>query len=172
MSEETLPWSSRETILRTVVDAHENIVSISLVDTTGREKVKIFNPLLLEKEPGLLNFKSDETFKLMLEKKQNQIMSNLYFYESKDPRLNLFHRLNERFSLLIVLSLKTLWAQLNEIHIGKTGYAFLVNQKGKIIAHPDKEKFWTEAATNLDIVNQAIKAVSEGSSEYPDEKGE
>ncbi len=36
-------------------------------------------------------------------------------------------------------SLDRLWQEVHEIHFGRSGYAFVINQDGRVIAHPDIE---------------------------------
>jgi len=167
LSIEDVSITTVNTVLKTIVDSHQNIVSISLIDNTGKERTKIYNPTLIT-EPTLLDLSNDETFKNLQENKLSQAISPLFFYND-DPRLNLFFKVRKNINVLITITLKSLWNELNEIHIGKTGYAFLVDSEGKIIAH--KEENLINKKLKMPIIERAIHSVSIGSSEYIDQNG-
>ncbi|MDI6641563.1 MAG: cache domain-containing protein, partial [Elusimicrobiota bacterium] len=157
-------------VLRTIVDTHENIVSISLVDAEGKEKTKVYNPKLVQ-EPKLLDLKSHQTFNLFKQNKLDCAISKLYYSdeEKKDARLDLFFKINPNITVYIIVTLRELLNELYKIHIGKTGYAFLVDDAGKIIAHKDKSQLFT--SPEISIIKCAITATTVGSSEYKDPSG-
>jgi PAS domain S-box-containing protein len=165
-----LPWAQLESMLKTMLDLHENFVSISLLDNTGKEKYKVYNPFL-EKKPQLLNLKGDVTFQTLLKEKKARSISPIYYYDESLPCLNLFYKpAKGTFIISINISLKPLWDKLNKIRIGKTGHAFLVDEQGRIIAHKSSELLFKSAA-DIGIVRQSTAAFTGGSSEYTDEKG-
>jgi len=169
LTTEDIPWPTQETLLKTMLDSHENIVSISLLDKTGYEKIKVYNPLL-EKQPKLLNLKDNEIFQSLISSNQQRVLGPLYFVENS-PRLNLFYRLSNKLTIFITLSLQTLWDELDKIRFGKTGHAFIVDNNGLIIAHKSKDRLLTPAI-DIPIVKEAIKSVTIGSREYTDKTGE
>ena len=167
LSIEDVSIGTINTVLKTIVDSHENVVSISLIDNTGKERTKIYNPALIT-QPTLIDLSKDETFRNLQKDKHSWAISPLFFYND-DPRLNLFYKVRKNITVLITITLKSLWDELSEIHIGKTGYAFLVDSEGKIIAHKDKNL--VNKKPKFSIIERAINAISIGSSEYVDQNG-
>jgi methyl-accepting chemotaxis protein len=51
------------------------------------------------------------------------------------------------------ISLETLSEQLSEIKIGDSGYLFIADSKGKIVAHPQKELIGVDEAAKLSVWN-------------------
>jgi len=164
LSTENLNWQDRETMLRTILDSHKNIISISLIDDTGKEKYEVYNPEL-EPNPKLDNFANDETFNMLNKQNKTQVISPLY-YKNSIPYINLFYKHSVyKVIISISLSFKPIFDELTKLTIGKTGYAFLIDNNGTIIAHKDK-KFIFKSVKNIKIVQQALNTVSVGSSEY------
>ncbi len=168
LSMEEVSITTINNVLKTVVESHQNIVSISLIDNTGKEKTKIYNPSLIV-EPGLVDLSGDETFKNLEKNKLSQAISKIFYYNN-DPRINLFYRVRKNIIVLITITLKSLWDELDKIQIGKTGHAFLVDNEGKIIAHRNKNLI-NKKPEKISIIERAIHAVSIGSSEYKDQNG-
>ncbi|OGS17737.1 MAG: hypothetical protein A3J83_01965, partial [Elusimicrobia bacterium RIFOXYA2_FULL_40_6] len=158
-----LSYQIRDVALQAILDSHQNIASISLLDKKGQEKVKVYNPVF-EKEAKLLNYKEDADFNIIKEGKIARVMSQVYLKNDK-PFLNVYYRLNQNLNILIVLNLQPLWDELQNIHLGNTGYAFIVDAQGNVIAHKDKSLLFKKLP-NVPIINQAIHSLSIGSSEY------
>lgn len=55
------------------------------------------------------------------------------------------------------VSLKSIWEIIDEVHIGQTGYVDVVDNKGAVIAHPDKERVLKkESFATYDYIAKAI----------------
>jgi len=158
-----LSFQIRDVALQSILDSHQNIASISLLDKEGREKVKVYNPLF-EKQAKLLNMGQDREFLSIKSGAMQRSLSQVYYKDDK-PFLNIFYSLNKNLNVLITLSLDSLWMELKNIHLGKTGYAFLVDSQGNVIAHKDKGLLFKKPDGIL-IIDQAIHSMSIGSSEY------
>ena len=169
LSAPEIPWETREIGLKTMLESHKNIVSISMMDPSGRERTKIYNPVL-EKQTRLINRSKEQIFQEIVSKKTKRAISKLYYFEDR-PQLNLLYKINENVLLHIVLTLEDPWNELYSIKAGRTGHAFLVDSLGKIIAHRDKNKIFQDAG-GLSIVRQAVRSLSDGSCEYEKSPGE
>jgi signal transduction histidine kinase len=160
-----ITWIDRQSVIQTLLDTNENFVAVSLVDKKGEELLKAYNPNL-EKDPRLISRSDDETFIKFWEKPQNSALSSVYF-SGNEPRINIIYPLKKDLCLYSTIVLKELWDKITMTRVASTGLAFLVNEEGEIIAHPDfylsKNKI---AAKDLPIVSQVLKAVTVGSSEY------
>ena len=61
------------------------------------------------------------------------------------------------------VNLKLIWDVISAIHVGETGYAFVVGSDGHLIAHPDLSLVLRETDfSNLSQVKQALGAATAG----------
>ncbi len=163
-----MSWSEKRVVLKSLLETSEDFVTISIVDNKGEEIIKVYNPKL-EKKAMLLNLKQDKLFLKALGGSPD--ISSLYYVED-DPRLNVAYPLMGEQVIYIVVTLNELWHKIYSTMIGRTGFAFLVNKEGKIIAHPEKKKAENfEDATHLAIVQEVLSGKTLGSKEFTDERG-
>ena len=163
-----MSWSEKRVVLKSLLETSEDFVTISIVDSKGAEIVKVYNPQL-EKKPRLLDLREDKLFLKAL--RGSHDISSLY-YEGDDPRLNVAYPLVEGQVIYIVVTLNKLWHKIYSTMIGRTGFAFLVDKEGKIIAHPQKKRAMNfEDATQLAIVQEVLSGKTLGSKEFTDERG-
>jgi len=66
----------------------------------------------------------------------------------------------EIFGILIEkISIASLWNYLSELHIGKSGYVFVVDNKGRVINHPNKSyAIQRKSLLNMPEVNNFVKS--------------
>ncbi len=163
-----MSWSEKRVVLKSLLETSEDFVTISIVDSKGEEIIKVYNPKL-EMKPRLLNLKEDKLFLKALQGSPD--ISSLYYVED-DPRLNVAYPLVGEQVIYIVVTLNKLWHRIYNTMIGRTGFAFLVNREGKIIAHPEKKRAKNfEDATHLAIVQEVLSGKTFGSKEFTDERG-
>jgi len=163
-----MSWSEKRVVLKSLLETSEDFVTISIVDNKGEEIIKVYNPKF-EMKPRLLNLRQDKLFLKALAGSPD--ISSIYYVED-DPRLNIAYPMVGEQVIYIVVTLKELWYKIYNTMIGRTGFAFLVNKEGKIIAHPQKEKAKNfEDATRLAIVQEVLSGKTLGSKEFTDERG-
>jgi len=163
-----MSWSEKRVVLKSLLETSEDFVTISIVDSKGEEIIKVYNPKL-ETKPRLINLKEDKLFLKALQGSPD--ISSLYYVED-DPRLNVAYPLMGEQVIYIVVTLNKLWHRIYSTIIGRTGFAFLVNREGKIIAHPEKKRAKNfEDATQLAIVQEVLSGKTLGSKEFADERG-
>jgi PAS domain S-box-containing protein len=163
-----MSWQEKRVLLKSLLETSEDFVTISIIDNKGEEIIKVYNPNL-EKEPRLINLSEDKLFLKAVGGSPD--IGSLYYVED-DPRLNIAYPLAGEQVIYIVVTLKELWNKIYNTTIGRTGFAFLVDKEGKIIAHPQKEKARNfEDATHLAIVREVLSGRILGSKEFTDEKG-
>jgi len=163
-----MSWPEKREVLKSLLETSEDFVTISIVDSKGDEIVKVYNPNL-EISPRLLNLREDKLFQRAL--KGNAEISSLY-YMGDDPRLNVAYPMVGEQVIYIVVTLNKLWHRIYNTMIGKTGFAFLVDKEGKIIAHPQKKRAKDfEDAAKLAIVQELLSGKTLGSKEFTDERG-
>ena len=160
-----MTWTDRQSVLQALMDTNENFVSVSIVNQQGQELLKAYNPAT-EKNPRLLSRKNDEAFVSFWKNPRTPAVSDVSF-SGTDPRLTIIYPMGTGHCLYTMVTLHNLWNDIVKTRIASTGYAFLVNGKGQIIAHPKLELAQNKTpAADLPIVTQVMKSIAVGSSEY------
>ncbi|MFQ3676313.1 MAG: histidine kinase dimerization/phospho-acceptor domain-containing protein, partial [Endomicrobiia bacterium] len=163
-----LSWNSKQTILESLLDINKDLVSISIVDISGKEKTKIYNPDLI-KNPKLRNFANENYFKNFIFSKQENFLSPIY---ESDGFLQIdgFYK-EKNFLICITLTLDPLFKQLSTERVGKTGFISIIDANNKSLIYtnassPDKS-FILE---NSSIIELASKSLTVGSQEFEQNK--
>jgi signal transduction histidine kinase len=77
---------------------------------------------------------------------EGEYFSEVYFSPSRFPLMTIaepIYRFHQPIGRLVAeIDLKNIWALVDSVTIGKTGFAFLLSADGQVIAHPDKEKVY------------------------------
>lgn len=159
-----LPWSGKQTLLESLIDINPNIISISILDITGKEKIKIYNPELLV-QPKLEDFSKNEFFVNF--KKSDQKTAFLNFRtEDNIPMIDDFYK-HQNFYIRIVVSLNSLFEQLKDVRIGKTGAISIFSAKDKSLIFSNLgNRALAESLTSNPILDIAQQAVTVGSKEF------
>lgn len=156
-----------QAILQALLDSDQDFVSISLVNRKGNEIFKVYNPDLL-KDTTLLNLSDHRIFKQIWDTKNNKtgIIGGVYF-EDAQPHIDALYKITQTHLMFATLSLSNLWKDIEKTRLGKSGYAFLVDSDGTLIAHPDISRILKKENVRASpIVEDALQAVSVGASEY------
>lgn len=156
-----------QSILQALLDSDQDFVSISLVNRKGNEIFKVYNPDLL-KDTTLLNLSDHRIFKQIWDTKNNKtgIIGGVYF-EDAQPHIDALYKITQTHLMFATLSLSNLWKDIEKTRLGKSGYAFLVDSDGTLIAHPDISRILKKENVRASpIVEDALQAVSVGASEY------
>lgn len=165
-----ISWQEKQALLQAFLSANEDFMVVSIVNEKGEELIKALNNSL-ETSEGKLHNRSGEKVFQQAGKGEPQI-SALYFLEER-PCLSLVYPFEENYYLYIITEFSQLWQKVIQTKLGSLGYAFVVNNRGEIIAHPQKERALNkEPVNNLPVVQSVLKAVSVGSSEYTDNQGQ
>lgn len=157
----------------------------------GREMLKPKDRIFFE--IALLDAKGNELWKLRrtgLDKKlinrsrrsEYQIaysgrlfISQVLFNEERHPYVVAAVPLSNRAGVLVAkLDLTQMWQWISEVQIGETGYAFIVDRKGNLIAHPETERVLAHSNfASLPIVKDFLerKGPKDRWAQYRDEQG-
>lgn len=158
-----IPWESKQNMLQSLIDVNKDIVSISILNTEGVEKVKIYNPELVKK-PVLENFSKDEFF---IRFKNSQLQNILCNFRSEEDiyKIDYFYK-HPNFYIRVTLSLLSLFERLARYRVGKTGFITIISSKNKsvIFTNTDK-KYLLETLLNNPIIELAKYATTVGSKE-------
>ncbi|MBI3549407.1 MAG: HAMP domain-containing protein [Elusimicrobia bacterium] len=166
-----LKWPEKQDLLRAFIESHPDIEELSVVDKKGAEVLKVYNPSLLDK-PALMSRAEDAGYREFSRAKDRTV--RITPRPGQAPRLEIYYPLNAALSLRVSLLLKSLWESVGAERVGGTGYAIVVDKEGRPILYPP-DRMRPELIKLLPerpIVQQALRAVSIGSMEFMNDKGE
>jgi len=172
------------TILNTISQTRDIIEMERFTQSRVINKIKISNPLFQKifilDQTGLavvttsfgeeLKDYSKEAF-FTTAMAGNRFYSPLYFTPSRYPAMSIalpVIKYNTVEGVLVgEIDLKNIWAIVDSIKVGKTGFAFLISSDGLLIAHPDKQKVLKKELSyaNYQFYPQVMKG-EEGISAY------
>lgn len=165
-----LDWTTRQELLRSLVESHTDLEEVSVLSAKGAELMKIYNPQLVQREtapdylrdPGYIEYAKTRTPRLWTTAREGQV-----------PRLEVYMPLSDQTDIRVAVALKTLWDSISKERVGGTGYAMLVGAGGVPLIYPDARLARSELDGLLEwpIVAQALTAGTVGSSEYEDARG-
>lgn len=118
----------------------EGVKEISLLDTRGQERVRIAEHSLITQD-DLTNRASEPVFRVPVG--GETYIGPVRTSEFSEPFINLalpIRSLGEDRVVGVLaaeVNLKRLWDEVLSFRVGQGGYLFLVDAKGKLLAHPD-----------------------------------
>src|ERR1700737_1813544 len=112
------------------------ITGLIPLDSHGREQLKV-SRLAMDVVGGDADYASDPRFTGVQGKKV--WFGPVYFRKESEPYMTMAVAHSGRNAGVTVaeVNLKLIWDVITAIKIGKTGYAYVVDDKGRLIAHPD-----------------------------------
>jgi signal transduction histidine kinase/HAMP domain-containing protein len=111
------------------------ITEISYLDPEGREQLRI-SRLAMDMVGGGTSFSREPKF---LEPKAGRIFhGRVYFRKESEPYMTIAVGGGKTAGVTVAeVNLKFMWDVVSQIKIGKAGYAYVVDSRGQLIAHPD-----------------------------------
>ena len=112
------------------------ITEVSYLDGDGREQIKVSRLAMDTLESGV---DLSQEPKFIEAKAKKRYLSPVYFRKESEPYLTLAMAGTGRSAGVTVaeVNLKFIWDVISRIHVGKAGVAFVVDERGLLIAHPD-----------------------------------
>ncbi|HRY30211.1 MAG TPA: ATP-binding protein [Elusimicrobiota bacterium] len=167
-------WQEKQTLLQSVVDASPQLAIIAVVAQDGNEFIKVYSP---SREPTLAAFPTLSSHadiplfkKFMTSKERVFEVSG----ETEDPRFKAYYPFETstgRHAIFISNSLDNFWKEITNTHIGVSGFAFLADKDGLVLAHPDSAKTAQKTSVrSMPLVSSAL-AGNIGASEFADTAG-
>jgi signal transduction histidine kinase/putative methionine-R-sulfoxide reductase with GAF domain len=131
------------------------ITELSQLDDHGREQLKV-SRLSMDVVGSNADFSADPRFTEALKKKV--WFGPVYFRKESEPYMTMAVAQSGRNAGVTVaeVNLKLIWDVITAIKIGKTGYAYVVDDKGRLIAHPDISRVLRN--TDMSALPQVIAA--------------
>ena len=159
-----LSWENKQTMLKSILDTNDNIVAVSILDFSGKEKIKIYKEQFLS-TPVLEDFSKTKFFIEFKESSLQNILTN-FRYEENFYHIDIFYK-HKNFFIRIILSLNSLFSQLEGYHIGKTGFITIISPKENfLIFNNAEDKHLAEKLLANPIVNIAQQSTTIGSKEF------
>ena len=112
------------------------ITELTQLDGQGHEQLKV-SRLAMDVQDSRADYSGDPRFTEALAKKV--WFGPVYFRKESEPYMTMSVAQSGRNAGVTVaeVNLKLIWDVITAIKIGKTGYAYVVDDKGRLIAHPD-----------------------------------
>ena len=112
------------------------ITEVSYIDSDGREQIKV-SRLAMDKLAGEADMSQDPKFAHARANKR--YVSPVYFRKESEPYLTMAIAGAGRSGGVTVaeVNLKFIWDVVSRIQVGKAGAAYVVDERGLLIAHPD-----------------------------------
>lgn len=163
-------WEEKSSLLKALLDSTKYFGIISVIGPDGQELLKVYEPTIapeIEENPSLINHSSRAEFKntkstgkksLAVFEKNGNLFAEIYIPFQTRVGLN---------AMFVKVSLIDLAQAINEQAIGKTGFAYYINDRGDILTHPRQVKQITKDDT---IISTALTGGS-GVREFKDSQG-
>jgi two-component system, NtrC family, sensor kinase len=144
--EEQLAWTTHEPWTTTAPDRRSldlwrmvlrqvpAITDLALLDGTGHEQLRV-SRLSLDEIGSQLDFSNDPKF---LEAQVGKpYRSPVYFRGGSEPYMTISLRARNANVSVAEVNLKFIWDVVSQIKVGEHGQAYVVDGRGRLIAHPD-----------------------------------
>jgi signal transduction histidine kinase len=134
------------------------ITEVSLLNAAGKEQLRI-SRLSMDVIGSNKDFSADPKFSAA--KPAKPYISPVYFRQQSEPYVTLSMAGPRRSMGVTVaeVNLKLIWDEISQIRAGRKGYAYVVDSRGLLIAHPDIGLVLRK--TNLAALSQ-VKAARKG----------
>ncbi|MBN2407038.1 MAG: HAMP domain-containing protein [Elusimicrobia bacterium] len=156
---QALDFRGKQTIIQSLLSSTEYFVAVSMVNSSGEEFVKAYNAEYAD-ESEIRNLSGTGLF----EKARSQPAISEVYGKNGEARLDVIYPVSAKEYIFITVTLKKLWDKIRNADIGEMGAVFLVDGRGKILAHPDKDM---EGKTpGIPTIEAVLTRASMGSMEY------
>ena len=155
---EKISEEKQEFILIDILKSDENLEEVSFIDLDGLMKKK-FIKRGIKVEPEAIDFKQNEGFAVAL---QSKGYLSEAFFEENIPKVIFYSPVIDYQENVIAVfrgkaNLTPFQQIFEEIKIGQTGYLYLVNREGKIVAHSKEEELIGKNVKEIEGVKKVLK---------------
>ena len=157
---ETLDTSDQEWVLQMLIKSLPHLHALKIIDMDGRVRLKIsrdkiYGPNELKQEISLPDFLSIEAKKPVIGS-HHVVDQTVLIFDLFIPILSPI----DRQAVAVVaaeVNIEKLLGFVADLRVGKTGYVYVVNDQGTILAHPDHSVVLAnEKALNNPLVNDFV----------------
>ena len=145
------------------------ITELSQLDEKGRERLTV-SRLKMDVIDSDVDFSQNPAF---IEAKAHRIwFSPVYFRKESEPYMTLAMARDGKVAGVTVaeINLKLIWDVITALKIGQSGYAYVVDEKGRLIAHPDISLVLRD--TDLSKLPQVAEALAPAPAPGPEAGGD
>jgi len=145
------------------------ITELSQLDEKGRERLTV-SRLKMDVIDSDVDFSQNPAF---IEAKAHRIwFSPVYFRKESEPYMTLAMARDGKVAGVTVaeINLKLIWDVITALKIGQSGYAYVVDEKGRLIAHPDISLVLRD--TDLSKLPQVAEALAPAPAPSPEAGGD
>jgi signal transduction histidine kinase/DNA-binding response OmpR family regulator len=113
------------------------ITDIHHVDYWGKERLSL-SRIALDRVDSDEDYSKSPAF-VTARKEHKTYYGPVYFRNGSEPFMTLAVALDETVAdvTIVDINLKAIWDVVSQIRVGNSGYAYVVDGKGRLIAHPD-----------------------------------
>ncbi len=133
-SVESLDFNAKQVLIRSLLTSSEYFISVSMLNSDGEEYIKTYHPDY-ESEAAFSNRAQTDLFRRA---KKGPAVSGVYYREN-EPRLDIIYPLEKSY-IFITIILNNIWEDIKNTDIGTRALVFLVNEEGKVLAHPESSR--------------------------------
>ncbi|MBI4057497.1 MAG: HAMP domain-containing protein [Elusimicrobia bacterium] len=170
MLEKNLDWQDKQVLLQSLIESHNEIGKIAILNPQGKEVLKVYNPSLLE-ESKLSDQGRDPEY---IASQQTQKKTMRLTPSGVLPHLEMYYPLRRGFGMYVLILPKKLWKEIQEERVGGSGFVFIVNRQGNPVFYPANliNPDQIGSISQRPMVRQALGALAVGSAEFKDDKAE
>lgn len=145
------------------------ITDVSWLDEAGREQLKV-SRLAIDRLRSGADLSATPAFRAA--RPQQPYFSHVYFRQQTEPYMTLARVSEHRGGGVVVVevNLKFVWDAIAQIHVGKSGYAYVVDNRGHLVSHPNISLVLQK--TDLLRLRQVRAALASGAAARPPAQGE
>lgn len=159
---DAVPTEERRLWLDNLLDVHPALRSLSYVDETGEELAKVSN-LTLVAPSELTSYTGTE---LLAMARQDQRFISSLDVTTADPLVKLgipVKNVSDRFEgvLVVEVDLRFMWDVVDELEVGQTGLAYIVDRQGTLLAFQDPAHTPVLQAENVSHLNEVAEFVND-----------
>jgi signal transduction histidine kinase len=110
------------------------VTDVSFLDTAGLEQLRVSRLAMNVVGSGTV-YTNDPRF---TEPRPNRpYFGPVYFRNESEPYMTISRRDDPNGVISAEVNLKLIWDVVTQIHVGRAGYAYVVDESGQLVAHPD-----------------------------------
>ncbi len=157
---ETLDVSDQEWILQMLIKGLPHLHALKIIDMDGRERIKIsrdriYGPKELKQKIRLPDFSNIEDKKPVIGPQYVATRTAVFF----DLFIPILDPINRQVVALVAaeIEIEKFLGFVADLRVGRTGYVYVVNDRGKILVHPDHSVVLANENTlNNPLVNDFV----------------
>ncbi|MEA3306376.1 MAG: HAMP domain-containing protein, partial [Elusimicrobiota bacterium] len=165
-----MDWENKQILLSSFVKSSAEVKQISIISNKGSELIKVVGVGGKNKRQ-LSNYAKDRSLLKAVQNKK-RVLKLHCSEDSKD--IAFYYPAFGKFVIRILANMEQVSREVEDIKVGKTGFAIVADSSGHPILYPEDiqlDKAALKKVKSWPIVEQALKSLALGSMEYEDSKG-